>query len=105
MFIKLDSLGGKIRSGPVPGGAGGKNTGWLSYEGIKSATVFNKMKPEDIGTVRKHKDILAEEVAKNGSLVDQWLRDKVNPSTWRKNETLFPEGKKCLSQRVDATAG
>ena len=76
-----------------------EDTGWLTHEGINPASAFNKMKPEDLATVRKRKDMLAQEVAKNASLVDQWLRDKVNPSTWNKNETLFPEGKKCLPQQ------
>ena len=48
-----------------------EDTGWLSHEGINPASVFNKMKPEDLATVRKRKDILAQEVAKNASLVDQ----------------------------------
>ena len=48
-----------------------EDTGWLSHEGMKSASVFNKMKPDDMTTVGKHKEILPQEVAKNGSLVDQ----------------------------------
>ena len=47
------------------------NTGWLSPEGMKSATDFNKMKPEDIATVCKHKEMFAAEVVKNCSVVDQ----------------------------------
>ena len=48
-----------------------EDTGWLSHEGIKSTSAFNKMKPEDLATVRKRKDMFSQEVAKNGSLVDQ----------------------------------
>ena len=48
--------------------------------------------------VRKHKEILGTEVAKNGSVVDLWFRDKVNTATWDKNLTNFPYGKKCMSQ-------
>ena len=48
-----------------------EDTGWLSHEGINPASAFNKMKPEDLATVRKRKDMLAQEVAKNASLVDQ----------------------------------
>ena len=47
------------------------NTGSLSPEGMKTSSPFNKMKPEDIGTVYKRKEILSEEVVKNGSVVDQ----------------------------------
>ena len=47
------------------------NTGWLSPEGMKSAADFNKMKPEDIATVCKHKEMFAAEVVKNCSVVDQ----------------------------------
>ena len=49
------------------------NTGSLSPEGMKTTSVFNKMKPEDIGTVYKRKEILSEEVVKNGSVV--WTND------------------------------
>ncbi len=38
------------------------------------------------------------EVVKNGSVVDQWLRDKVNKGTWDKNLATFPHGKKCMTQ-------
>ena len=48
-----------------------EDTGWLSDEGIMSGSTFNKMKPEDLATVYKRKDMLSQEVAKNGSLVDQ----------------------------------
>jgi hypothetical protein len=48
-----------------------EDTGWLSHEGMKSVSAFNKMKPEDIATVLKQKEMIVEEVSKNGSLVDQ----------------------------------
>jgi hypothetical protein len=57
------------------------------------------MRPEDIATVRKRKVILAQEVAKNGSDVDQWLWDKVNPLTWGKNLAIFPQDKTCLPKQ------
>ena len=59
------------------------NTAWLSHEGIKPASDFNKMKPDDIATVRKRKQMIAEEVT--SSVVDKWLRDQVNRKTWEKN--------------------
>ena len=37
-------------------------------------------------------------MAKNGAVVDLWLRDKVTTDTWDKNLTNFPYGKKCMSQ-------
>jgi hypothetical protein len=72
------------------------NTDWVSHEGIKPATVFNKMKPDDIATARKRKQMLAHEVS--SSVVDQWLRDQVNHKTWEKNIASFPEGKVSLPQ-------
>ena len=39
-----------------------EDTGWLSHEGIKPASAFNKMKPEDLATVRKRKDMFEQEV-------------------------------------------
>ncbi len=45
------------------------NTDWVSHEVIKAANVFNKMKPDDIATVRKRKQILVYEVT--NSVVDQ----------------------------------
>ena len=70
----------------------------LSPEGIMPASVFNKMKVEAIATVRSRKEMIPKAVAKIGSVVDQWLRDKVNQATWDKNLAIFPHGKKCLSQ-------
>ena len=58
------------------------NTVWLSHQGINPATAFNKMKPDDIATVRKRKKMMAQEVA--SSVMDQWLRDQVNTKTWEK---------------------
>ena len=46
------------------------NTDWLFPEGINPVTVLNKMKPETLPTVRKLKEILSVEVAKNDSVVD-----------------------------------
>ena len=37
-----------------------EDTGWLSHEGINPTSVFNKMKPEDLATVHKRKDMLVE---------------------------------------------
>ena len=38
------------------------NTDWLSHEGIKPTSVFNKMRPEDIATVHTRKEMLDQEV-------------------------------------------
>ena len=57
------------------------NTGWLSHEGIKTVSVFNKMRPEDMTTGHKQKEMIEQEVSKNRSVLDLWIRDKVNPST------------------------
>ena len=46
------------------------NTDWLCQEGMKDDSDFNKMKTEDITVVCKRKEILSQEVVKNGSLVD-----------------------------------
>ncbi len=67
-------------------------------EVINPATFLNKIKSEVLGTVRKRKEMVAAEVAKDGTVVDLWLRDKVNNGTWEKNSVNFPEGKKCMSQ-------
>jgi hypothetical protein len=72
------------------------NTTWLSHEDIKPTTAFNKMKSDDIATVRKRKQMLAHEVS--SSVVDQWLRDQVNHKTWDKNIASFPQGKVSLPQ-------
>jgi hypothetical protein len=74
------------------------NTAWLSHEVIKPATVFNKMKPDDIATVHKRKQILTHEVT--SSVVDQWLRDQVNRKTWEKNIASFPEGFGTVSDYI-----
>ncbi len=47
----------------------------------------------------KRKEMITQEVAKNGSVMDQWLRDKVNPLTWDKNLTIFPQVKACWSNQ------
>ena len=57
------------------------NTVWVFPEVIKPVTALNKIKPEALPTVRKRKEILADEVAKHGSVVDLCLRDQGNPST------------------------
>ena len=38
------------------------NTDWLSHEGIKPTSVFNKMRPEDIATVHTRNEMLDQEV-------------------------------------------
>ncbi len=51
------------------------DSAWLSHDGIKPATGFNKMKPDNITTVLKRKMKLAQEVA--STVMDRWLRDQV----------------------------
>ena len=46
------------------------NTVWVFPEGIKPDTVLNKIKPEALGTVHKHKEMVAAEVVKDDSVVD-----------------------------------
>jgi hypothetical protein len=72
------------------------DSSWLSHDGIKPATGFNKMKPDNIATVLKRKKMLAQEVA--SPVVDRCLRDQVKPSTWAKNIASFPHGKTSLPQ-------
>jgi hypothetical protein len=45
------------------------NSDWLCHEGIKTGSVFNKMKP-DIATVRKRKRYLCKK-CKNDSVMDK----------------------------------
>jgi hypothetical protein len=72
-----------------------EDTAWLFPEGIKTASDVNKMKPETLPTVRKRKEMISAKVAKYGSVVDLWLRDKVKPETWDKNSANFPQDNQC----------
>jgi len=46
-----------------------------------------------MATIRKRKDLMWTEVAKNDqdSLVDRWLRDQIKPDTWDKIDQVFPQ--------------
>jgi hypothetical protein len=74
------------------------DSAWLSHDGIKPATGFNKMNPDNITTVLKRKMKLPQEVV--STVMDRWLRDQVNPSTWAKNIASFPHDKTSLPHTV-----
>jgi hypothetical protein len=63
-----------------------EDTPWTHADGTKSDSGKNKLTSEDMTTVRKCKDIMWTEVAKNDqdSLVDRWLRDQIKPERWDK---------------------
>ena len=63
-----------------------EDTGWTRTDGTKPASAKNKLKCEDMATVRTRKNLMWTEVAKNDqdSLLDRWLRDHVKPATWDK---------------------
>ena len=50
-----------------------EDTDWTRADGTKPASVKNKLKSEDMATVRKHKNLMWTEVAKNDqdSLLDR----------------------------------
>jgi hypothetical protein len=54
-----------------------------------------------MATIRKRKDLMWTEVAKNDqdSLVDRWLWDQIKPATWDKIDQVFPHQGKCSSQQ------
>jgi len=78
-----------------------EDTSWTHSDGTKPASAKNKLKTEDMGTVRKRKDLMWTEAAKNDqdSLVDRWLRDQIKPDTWDKIAHVFPQGVKCSPQQ------
>jgi hypothetical protein len=50
-----------------------------------------------MATIRKRKDLMWTEVAKNDqdSLLDNWLWDQIRPVTWDKIAQVFPQEGKC----------
>ncbi len=78
-----------------------EDTAWTRDDGTKAASGKNKLKSEDMTTIRKRKGLMWTEVAKNDqdSLVDHWLRDQIKPDTWDKIAQVFPQKGKCLPQQ------
>ena len=70
-----------------------EDTAWTRADGSKPASVKNKLKSEDMSTIRKRKDLMWTEVVKNDqdSLVDRWLGDQIKPDTWDKIVQVFPQ--------------
>jgi hypothetical protein len=78
-----------------------EDTAWTRADGTKPASAKNKLKSEDMATIRKRKNLMWTEVAKNDqdSLVDRWLRDQIKPATWDKIAQVFPQQGKCSPQQ------
>jgi hypothetical protein len=78
-----------------------EDTAWTRADGTKPASAKNKLKSEDMATIRKRKNLMWAEVAKNDqdSLVDRWLRDQIKPATWDKIAHVFPQQGKCSPQQ------
>lgn len=78
-----------------------EDTSWTRSDGTKPSSAKNKLKSEDMTTVRKRKDLMWTEVTKNDqdSLLDRWLRDQIKPATWDKIDQVFPQSGKCLTQQ------
>jgi hypothetical protein len=74
---------------------------WTRADGTKPVSVKNKLKSNDMTTIRTRKGLMWTEVAKNDqdSLVDRWLRDQIKPATWDKISQVFPQKGKCLPQQ------
>jgi hypothetical protein len=74
---------------------------WTRADGTKPASVKNKLKSDDMTTIRTRKGLMWTEVAKNDqdSLVDRWLWDQIKPATWDKISQVFPQKGKCLPQQ------
>ena len=70
-----------------------EDTAWTRADGTKPSSAKNKLKSEDMATIRKRKNLMWAEVAKNDqdSLVDRWLRDQIKPATWDKIAQVFPQ--------------
>ena len=76
-------------------------TSWTRSDGTKPVSAKNKLKCEDMGTVRERKALMWTEVAKNDqdSLVDRWLWDQIKPATWDKVAQVFPQRGQQLPQQ------
>jgi hypothetical protein len=70
-----------------------EDTSWTRTDGTKPASAKNKLKSEDMTTIRKRKGLMWTEVAKNDqdSLVDRWFRDQIKRDTWDKIAQVFPQ--------------
>jgi hypothetical protein len=70
-----------------------EDTSWTRTDGTKPASAKNKLKSEDMTTIRKRKGLMWTEVAKNDqdSLVDRWFRDQIKRDTWDKIDQVFPQ--------------
>ena len=77
-----------------------EDTACTRTDGTKLSSDKIKLKSEDMSTIRKRKDLMWTEVAKNDQdfLVDRWLRDQIKPDTWDKIAQVFPQKGKCLPQ-------
>ncbi len=77
------------------------DTAWTRADETKPTSAKNKLKYDDMGTVRERKALMWTEVAKNDqdSLVDRWLRDQIKPATWDKVVQAFPQRGQCLPQQ------
>jgi hypothetical protein len=64
---------------------------WTCADGTKPASAKNKLKSEDMATIRQRKGLMWTEVDKNDqdSLLDRWLRDQIKPDTWDKIVQVF----------------
>ncbi len=84
---------------PDVGGINGAGVG--HDDGTMPASARNKLKCEDMATIRKRKVLMWTEVAKNeqDSLLERWLRDQIKPDTWDKIAQVFPQKVKCLPQQ------
>ena len=77
-----------------------EDTAWTRDHGTKAASAKNKLKSEDMATIRKRKDLMWTEVTKNDqdSLVDRWLRDQIKPAKWDKIAQVFRKASVCPSR-------
>ncbi len=78
-----------------------EDTAWTRDDGTMPASAKNKLKCEDMATIRKRKVLMWTEVAKNDqdSLLERWFRDQIKPATWDKIAQVFPQKGKCLPQQ------
>ena len=67
------------------------DTAWTRADGTKPSSGKNKLTVEDMGRVRKRKELMRAEVTKN-EVVDRWLRDQVKPERWDHITAAFPHG-------------
>ncbi len=75
-----------------------EDTAWTRADGTKPASGRNNLTVEDMGRVRRRKELMRVEVAKN-ELVDRWLRDNIKPERWERITGAFPHGGKYSPQQ------